>query len=67
MHFDDFDAAMHHLDELMYGGEPDGSDRRLTARERRRADHREWQRRDRESRAGKPPLSDVVHVPRPPF
>ena len=72
MHFDDFDAAMHRLDEQLYGGEPDEPDwawydRPPSPRQRRRARHREWQRRDRESRAGQPPPSDAVRVLRPPF
>lgn len=61
---DDFDAALDRLDELLYGGEPDEPDwawyDRPTPRQRRRARHREWQRRDRESRRGKPlPVFDV--------
>lgn len=81
MHADDFDAAMDRLDELMYGGEPSEPycfgcfdsrpagvpcpDCAPSPRERRRARHREWQARDRASRADRSPPSDVIRVPRP--
>lgn len=65
---DDFDPALDRLDELMYGGEPDEPDwgersgygQPLSPRQRRRARHREWQRRDRESRRDQPlPVFDA--------